>query len=170
MAPSSVLRHELDDAARDERPEQLPRAAPERRLRGLRLVAVAEQPLHRAAAVAAPAQHVQQHPVRHLEPRDQRLGRRSDQPLERVQVPVDEVVLGRLPLHDLLAVARGLLAQPDVLDDVLRRLDDDEAAVVEALAPGAPGDLVELAGAQVRRLLAVELAQAREQDRADRAR
>ena len=48
--------------------------------------------------------------------------------------------------------------------------DDDAAAVVEALAPGAPGDLVEVARAQVRRLLAVELAQPREQHRADRAR
>ena len=52
--------------------------------------------------------------------------------------------------------------------DVLRRLGDDEAAVVEALAPGAPGDLVEVARAQVRRLLAVELAQAGEEHRADR--
>ena len=51
---------------------------------------------------------------------------------------------------------------------MLRRLDDDEAAVVEALAPGAPGDLVEVAGAQVGGLLTVELAQAREQDRANR--
>jgi hypothetical protein len=76
-------------------------------------------------------------------------------------------VLGGLPLHDLLAVAGGLLAQPDVLDDVLRRLDDDEAAVVESLAPGAPGDLVELTGTQVERLLAIELAQASEQDRSD---
>ena len=106
--------------------------------------------------------------MRHLEARDQRLGRRSDQPLEGVQVPVHEVALGRLPLHHLLAVARGLLVQPDVLDDVLRRLDDDEAAVVEALAPGAPGDLVEVAGAQVGRLLAVELAQPGEQHRANR--
>jgi hypothetical protein len=55
-----------------------------------------------------------------------------------------------------------------VLDHVLRRLHDDEAHVVEALAAGAAGDLVEVAGGEVGRLLAVELAEPREQHRADR--
>ena len=130
--------------------------------------AVADQPPHGAAAVAAPAQHVEQHPVRHLEARHELLGRRADQPLERVEVPVDEVVLGRLALDDLLAVAGRLLAQADVLDHVLRRLHDHVAAVVEALAAGAAGDLVEVARREERRLPAVELAQPREEHGADR--
>ena len=48
------------------------------------------------------------------------------------------------------------------------RLRDHPAAVVEALAPGAPADLVEIARTQDAGLLAVVLAEAREQDRADR--
>ena len=54
-----------------------------------------------------------------------------------------------------------------VLDDVLGRLRHHEAAVVEALAPGAPGDLVEVARGEDGRLLAVELAEPREEHRAD---
>jgi hypothetical protein len=64
-------------------------------------------------------------------------------------------------------VARGLLAELDVLDDMLGRLHHDVTALVEALAPGAAGDLVEVAGAEDGRLPAVELAEAREQHRAD---
>ena len=105
--------------------------------------------------------------MRHLEARGEPLGRRADEPLEGLEVPVGEVVLGRLALDDLLAVLR-LLPEPQVLDDVLRGLRDDEAAVVEALAPGAPGDLVEVARGEDRRLLAVELAEAREEHGADR--
>jgi hypothetical protein len=54
---------------------------------------------------------------------------------------VDVVVLRRPAFDDPLAVAGRFLAQPQVLDHMLRRLDDDEALVVEALAPGAAGNL-----------------------------
>ncbi len=67
--------------------------------------------LHRAAAVAAAGEDVEQHPVRDLEARAEPLGRRAHQPLERLEVPVGEVVLGRLALDDLLAVLR-LLPEP----------------------------------------------------------
>ena len=78
--------------------------SPMRLLRCLRLMAVADQPLHRAAAIAAPAEHVQQHPVRDLEARDEPLRRRGHQPRKGVLVPVHEVLLRRLALHELLAV------------------------------------------------------------------
>ena len=139
------------------------------RLLGLgRFVAVADQLLHRAAAVAFAAQHVQQHPVRDLEAGGQPLRLGGDQAGEGVLVPVDEVLLRRLALHDLLAVPRRLLLELEVLDDVLGRLGHHPAAVVEALAPGAPADLVEIARAQDAGLLAVELAEPREQHGADR--
>ena len=64
--------------------------------------------------------------------------------------------------------AACLAAQAQVLDDVLGRLRDHAAAVVEALAPGAPGDLLEVAHAEDAGLLAVELAELGEQHRADR--
>ena len=59
-----------------------------------------------------------------------------------------DLPLGRLlALHplELLGVVARLLHQPAVLDDVLGGLDDDGAGGVEAGAPGAAGDLVELA-------------------------
>ena len=55
---------------------------------------------------------------------------------------------GGLRLTDLLAVPRRLLLQLEVLDHVLGRLRHHPAAVVEAFAPGAPADLVEIARAQ----------------------
>ncbi len=65
-------------------------------------------PAHGAAAVAAPAQHVEQHPVRHLEARHQPLREtpRSSR-VERVLVPVHEVVLGRLPLDHASCPSRA---------------------------------------------------------------
>ena len=59
-------------------------------------------------------------------------------------------------------------SMPQVLDHVLGRLRDDVALVVEALSPGAPRDLLEVAHAEDRGLLAVVLAQAREEHGADR--
>ena len=61
-----------------------------------------------------------------------------------------------------LALARLLL------DDVLGRLGDDAALGVEALAAGAPGDLLEVAHREQRVLLAVELRELGEQHGADR--
>ena len=51
---------------------------------------------------------------------------------------------------------------------MLGRLRHDAAAVVEALAAGAPGDLLEVAHAEDAGLLAVELAELREEHGADR--
>ena len=133
----------------------------------LRMVAVANERLHGAAAVARAGEDVEEHAVRHLEARRQPLGGSGHQALERLQVPVGEIVLGGLPLDDLPAVLR-LLVEPEVLDEVLRRLRHHEADLVEALASGAAGDLVEVAGGEDRRLLAIELAEPREEHRADR--
>jgi hypothetical protein len=58
--------------------------------------------------------------------------------------------------------------EPQVLDDVLGGFGDDAPLVVEALASGAPADLVKVACAHDGGLLAVELAQLGEEDRADR--
>ncbi len=162
-----LVRDDLDDAAVDERAEQLPGPLEVRLLRPLRLVRVADQALHRPPAVAPAREHVQEHAVRHLEARRQPLGRRAHQPLEGREVPVGEVVLRRPPLDDLLSVLR-LLAQAQVLDHVLRGLRHDIAEVVEALPPGAAGDLVEVARGEDRGLLPVELAQTRKEHRADR--
>ena len=60
-----------------------------------------------------------------------------------------------------------LLGDPLVLDHVFRRLTHHAAAIVEALAPGAPGDLLEVAGAEDAHLLAVELAELGEDHGAD---
>jgi hypothetical protein len=105
-------------------------------------------------------QDLQQHPVRDLEARLERLGRPLAQPLEGALVPVDEPLLGRLAQDHLLGLPLGLLLlQPLVLDHVLGRLRHHPAAIVEALAAGAPADLLELAHREDARLLAVVLAE-----------
>ncbi len=104
--------------------------------------------------------------MRDIESRGEPLGRSTDEPLERLPVPVGEVVLWRLSLDDLLAFLR-LFRQPQVLDHVLRGLGDDEAAIVEPFPAGATGDLVEVAGGEDRRLLPVELAEPGEEHGAD---
>ncbi len=168
VAAVLVARSQLDDLPRQQRPEQLPRPLPVGRLVGVGFVAVADQPLHGSAAVSAAAQHVEQGAVRHLEARHEPFRRGADQALEGVEVPVDEIVLGRLAPRHLLAVLRRLLAQLDVLDHVFGRLHHHVAPLVEPLAAGAPGDLVEVARAEDRRLPAVELAETGEEDGPDR--
>src|SRR5262249_38205020 len=68
---------------------------------------------------------------------------------------------------DFFAVTGGFLFQLDVFDYVFGRLRDDPAAFVEALAPGAPGDLMKVARSEERRFFAVEFAQARKEHRAN---
>ena len=131
-------------------------------------MATPDQVAHGGASVAGPAQDVEQHSVRHLEPRHQPFRWRRNQPFEGLLVPRHEVLLRRLALHDLLPADLRFLLQFQVLDDVLRRLRDDPAAVIEALAPGAPGDLVEIARGEDADFLAAELAELREEHRADR--
>ena len=116
-------------------------------------------------------EHREHHPVRDAEARRERLGSGGHQPVERGAVPVHVAALRRLLPDDALelhAIAASLLLHAKVLDDVLGRLRDHEAAVVEALSPRAPPDLLEIAHAEDRRLLAVVLAQAREEHRANR--
>ena len=132
-----------------------------------RFVAVADQSLHRRTAIFRPAEHVEQHAVRDLEAGREPLRRCSHETGEGLLVPVDEVSFGRLALHNLLAVARGLLRQLEVFDDVLGGLRDHPAEMVEALAPRASADLVEIPRAENAGLLPVELAQLGEQHRAD---
>jgi len=56
-------------------------------------------------------------------------------------------------------IAGDLGVDPHVLDHVLGRLDDHGAAIVEALAPGAPADLEKIADAEDGGLLPVVLAE-----------
>src|SRR5204863_6724537 len=101
-------------------------------------------PLAPALRGVAPAlQARQQHPVRDLEARFQRLGCAADQTIKGAAIEVHVALRGRLVHHDLLAL-RGLRREPLVLDDVLGRLGEDVAVLVEAFAARAPRDLVEL--------------------------
>ena len=169
--PLRVARN-LDDAGVTQRAQQLRGAPAQARLRGGRLVRERDQFRHRTPALAAEAvrvgslQHLHEHAVAHVEHGAEHLGRARDQLVEGVAAPRHEAAR-RLPLGRVLlrARARGLAA---VQDHVLGRLTHDAAAHVEALASGAAGDLAELAHAQQRDLLAVELAELREQHRADR--
>ena len=131
-------------------------------------VAVADELLHRGAAVAFPAEDIQQHAVRDLETGGQPFRRRGDEADVGVLVPVDEILFRRLALHRFLAVARGFFRELEIFDDVLRRLRHHPAAVVKTFAPGPAADLVKIPRAQDAGLLAVELAQPREQHGADR--
>ena len=102
-------------------------------------------------------------------PRDQRLRRRVAQALERLLRPAHHAVcrLGALELAPLLRVVAGLGRRPRLLDHVLGRLHHHVAGRVEPGAPGAPGDLVELARLQDPLPRAVELRQAGEDHGAD---
>ena len=106
--------------------------------------------------------------MRNLEPGHQPLWRRLDQALESLPIPVGVVFVRGLPLHELLPVAFGFLLELEVLDNMFRGLRDDPAHRVEPFAPSAPGDLVEVPGPQYRRLVAAVLAQASEEDGANR--
>jgi hypothetical protein len=86
---------------------------------------------------------------------------------QSVFVPVDEIPLRRLALDGFLAVARGFFGELEIFDDVLRGLRHHPAAIVESLSPGAAADLVKIPRAQDGGLLAVELAQPREEHGAD---
>jgi len=139
-----------------------------------RLVVVGQQPTDRPATVDAvagrPVEQAHHHLVVHAEMGTQRFGLSVDQLGERLRGPVCVATLGLLLLHDLLAAAAlaGLLLEPLVLDDVSRCLHPDVSSVVEPLAPGASGDLRELAIGEQPDGVAVVLAQLREQHRSDR--
>ena len=106
--------------------------------------------------------------MRDLETRSQSFRRRGDQARKGVLVPVDEILFRRLALHGFLAVARRFFRELQVFDHMLRRLRHHPAAIIEALAPGAPADLMKIARAQDAGLLSVIFAQPREQHGANR--
>ena len=137
-----------------ERPDQLrdqPPAAPRVRV----LLALAQQ------------QH--QHPVGDTEARRERLGRLLDQPLERLLVPADEAAAAASCVTSCASSCRRRArSHALVLDHVLGRLADHAAAVVEALAARAAGDLAELAHRERADPAAVELRELGEQHGADR--
>jgi hypothetical protein len=120
-----------------------------------------------AAAVTGAAEHVQQHAVGDLEPEVSRSGGADNQALEGVLVPGHEIPIRRFASDEFLAAAGGFFLELSILDHVFGGLDDDPAAVVESFASGAAADLVEIAGAEDDGFLAVELAEAGEQDGAD---
>ena len=129
------------------------------------------EPGQRRAPVAGTVEHVEQRRVVDPELGDERLGRRGDELVEDGLVPGDEA-LGRLGLDELArpaGVSGHLLRRLLVLDHVLGRLHDDETRGVVAGAPGPPGDLVQLAGAQQPRDRAVVLGEPGEDDRAQAA-
>ncbi len=116
-------------------------------------------------------EQVEDHPVRHPEPRDERFRLPPDEAVEGPAVPVHVAFVGGLLPDDALALHRivpRLLLEAQVLDDVLGSLHRDEALVVEPPAPRAARDLLKFAHAQDGRLLAVVLAEAREEHRPDR--
>ena len=161
-------RDELHDPLLHQRAKELPCALPVLLLRARRLVRMRDQLAHRRAAVRAAAQHIQQHPVRHGKLARQRLRRRAHETRKGLPVPVHEVPLRRLALHEFLPALRLLLLQQQVLDHMLRRLHHHPAAVIESLPPRAPRDLVKVARTQYPRLLPVVFAELREEHRADR--
>ena len=96
-----------------------------------------------------------------------RSGGRVDEPEESLLVPIDEILFRRLALDRFPAAFGLFLVQLEILDDVFRGLRHHPAAVIKPFAPGAPGDLVEIARAENRGFLAVEFAEAGKKDGAD---
>ena len=159
--------NDFDDAARQKGTEKLPSPSKVTSLGAVGLVAHPDKPPHREAPVALARKDVQEHPVRHVETGSESLRGSDDEPLIGLPVPVGEVVLGGLPLDDLLALFR-LLPEFQVLDHMIRGLRHHEAFLVEALPARASGDLVEIAGGEDRRLVPVEFAEPGEEHRPDR--
>ena len=91
-------------------------------------------------------------------------GRRGDEAGEGGLVPVDEVLFRLLALHKFLSLG----FEQEVFDRVFRCLRHHPADIVEPLAPGASGDLMEVARAQDSRLLPAEFAQFGKEHGADR--
>ncbi len=165
----------LDQAGVAQRSEHCGRLPAQAALLGVGFVTlldqIEEQPVATAAHlfVLAALQQCDEHPVRHAELRDERLGRTPRQPLEGSLVPCDEA--GRRPglAHLLLrAWLRRFCGDALVLDHVRGRLAQHPAAFVETLAARAAGDLLELAHRQQPHLLAVVFRERREEHRSDR--
>ena len=115
---------------------------------------------------------VEHHAVTEPELGFERLRWTVDQTPEGALVPGYETP-GRRPLAELPAAPaarRGLGLRPAalVVDFVFRRLADNPALLVETLAAGSPGDLLEVPHLEDGHVLAVVLAELAEEDGADR--
>ena len=161
---------EFDDLAVEEGAEELPGAGAQGALLVRRFVTIGDELTHRAATVRLATQDEKQHAVGNIEARDEALGRRSLETFEGFDVPADAALGGTL-LHEfflLLRITGGFFFGALVLDHVFRRLGDDVAFVVVALAAGAAGDLAEIAHGEDGGLLAVIFPELREDDGTDR--
>ncbi len=105
-------------------------------------------------------ERIHDHSVVDPEMRDQGFGRARDQLIEVALVPLDLVPRCSAPTP--LGGGPALLLRLLVLDDVLGGLTHHASVFVEALASGAPRDLLEFPGRQQTNLLPVELRQFRE--------
>ena len=147
------------DAGVDQCGEDLVCSGVELELLLVGLQARGDELAHVGARVAALLHHGEHHGVRDAQARLQRLGLCLYQALEGLLVPRHKA-LGRFFLLDaaqLFGVVAGLGHELSVLDIVLGGLGDHHALGVKARAPGAAGDLVELACAQAAHAVAVEL-------------
>src|SRR5690606_8213628 len=146
-----ATRRNLHNLPIHQRAEELPRAFAQRALAVLRFVAVANEALHRVAAVALlAAKHEEQHAVRHIETRRELLGWSGAQPFECLRIPNDRA-FGSALFHELLFLLRivgGFFLGALVFDHVPGRLRDDVALVVVTLASGAARDLPEIPHAE----------------------
>src|SRR5690625_2909373 len=124
---------------------------------------------HRLERVSGPCDDVEQHGVVDPHPGAQWLRLGGDELLVRALAPRHEP-LGRLLAYDLAALLRVVAGLGDrlvVLDLVLGCFDHDRADRVEAGAPGAPGDLLELAYVEAPLAYTVELGEPAEHNGAD---
>ncbi len=162
---------ELEQTRIHERSVDRDRAADVKSLAATRFVVVGHQPAHRRAAIARPIEQAHHHLVVDVEAGGERLGVTVHQPIERLLVPMRVAAFWRLLLHELLSflgVGLGLLRRLLITHHVFRRLGPHVTTIVETLAPGTAGDLLELSNAQHPDPAAVVLAQLREQHRTNR--
>ncbi len=135
-----------------------------------RFVTIRDQLPHHATAVLLATKHEQQHPVRHVEARYERLRRRDHQLLECLRVPT-HLALRRAAFGDFLflrRITRRLLLGAFIFDDVFRRLHHDVTHRIEAAPARAPGHLTKVAHAEDRRLFPVVFPELRKHHRANR--
>ncbi len=133
-------------------------------------MAAANQLAERQASVVFPLEEVEYHRSAHAETRAKRFGRRFLKARKGVGVPMCVSTLRRLPhleLAHLLRIAACLRAELLVFNRMLGRLCNDAPERIEASAPCAPRDLLEVANGQHLGFLAVVLAELGEEHRSD---
>ena len=124
-------------------------------------------PHHAATILFRPIQDVDEHPVRHVEARDEGFRSGPDQTLKCFFIPGNEVSLRGLAFDELLSGFGGLFLELQVFDDMLRGLSNHPALVIEAFSAGPARDLVKIARGDDRRFFAVVFAETGQKDRAD---